>query len=79
MLFACDKAVASAKDDILRDSRDSRGLARVLAGNIQGAIEDFEFYIKNTGDETLKKQGLAWVQALRAGQNPFTKEELATL
>lgn len=79
VLFACDKAVAAAKNDVLWQYRDSRGLARALTGNTQGAIEDFDFFIEKTGDEKLKKQRQAWVQALRAGQNPFTKEELATL
>jgi len=79
VLFACDKAVAAAKNDDLWRYRDSRGLARALIGNSQGAIEDFEFLIEKTGDEKLKNQRQAWVQALLAGQNPFTKEELESL
>ena len=79
VLDACEKAVRSATAEKSWEFRDSRGLARALTGNSQGAIEDFEFVIKKTGDEKLKKQRQAWVQALRAGQNPFTKEELATL
>ncbi|SJM93055.1 hypothetical protein CRENPOLYSF2_3060001 [Crenothrix polyspora] len=80
VLNACEKAVrtATAVDNIW-ELQDSRGLARALTGNSQGAIEDFEVFILKTNDEKLKKQRQAWVQALQAGQNPFTKEELATL
>ena len=60
-------------------ARTAEGLARALTGNSQGAIEDFEDFIQKTGDENRKKQHQAWVKALRAGQNPFTKAELATL
>jgi tetratricopeptide (TPR) repeat protein len=42
---SCDKAVEWA-DPAIRDLyRDSRGLARALTGNKQGAIEDFEAVI----------------------------------
>lgn len=79
VLDACEKAVGAATTEQRWFYQDSRGLARALKGNSQGAIEDFEIFIQKTGDEKLKKQRQAWVQALRAGQNPFTKEELATL
>ena len=79
VLDACEKAVRAAAAEQRWYFQDSRGLARALTGNSQGAIEDFEVYIKNTGDEKLRKQRQAWVQALRAGQNPFAKEELAKL
>jgi regulator of sirC expression with transglutaminase-like and TPR domain len=36
---ACERAVALAPDD--GQIRDSRGLARAMTGNIEGAIEDF--------------------------------------
>ena len=78
VLNACEKAVRAATAEERWKYQDNRGLARALTGNSQGAIEDFEFVI-NTGNEKLKKQRQAWVQALRAGQNPFTKEELAKL
>jgi len=79
VLDACEKAVREATADEREEFQDSRGLARALTGNSQGAIEDFEFYIQKTDNEQHKQQRQAWVQALRAGQNPFTKEELATL
>ena len=77
VMFACNKAVAIAPEN--SDIRDSRGLARALTGNTQGAIEDFEAYIASTDDKKLKSQRQQWVNSLRAGKNPFTDEELKSL
>jgi hypothetical protein len=79
VLDACEKAVTALTAEKRWMYQDSRGLARALTGNSQGAIEDFEDFIQKTGNEKLKKQRQAWVQSLRANLNPFTKEELATL
>ncbi|MGH8551147.1 MAG: NACHT and WD repeat domain-containing protein [Methylococcales bacterium] len=79
VLPACEKAVADTKSDDLWMVRDSRGLARALTGNTQGAIEDFEYLIEKTDNEAYKKQRQAWITALRAGQNPFTQELLESL
>ena len=79
VLTACEKAVSAATAEQRWNYQDSRGLARALTGNSQGAIEDFEVYIQKTDNEQHKNKRQAWVQALRAGQNPFTKEELAIL
>ncbi len=76
-MFACEKAVALAPED--GNIRDSRGLARALTGNYQGAIEDFEAYIAGNVNEESKLQRQRWVKALRAGKNPFTDEELKKL
>ncbi|MEH1791108.1 MAG: ribosome assembly protein 4, partial [Nostoc sp.] len=77
VLLACDKAVALAPDD--SNNRDSRGLARALTGNTQGAITDFEAYIGQTDDKDSKAQRQRWVKDLRAGKNPFTDTELKKL
>ncbi|MEH2372676.1 MAG: ribosome assembly protein 4, partial [Nostoc sp.] len=77
VLFACDKAVALAPGD--RNNRDSRGLARALTSNTQGAIIDFEAYIAQTDDEDIKAQRQRWVKDLRAGKNPFTDAEIKKL
>ena len=79
VLDACEKAVHAATAEQSWEIRDSRGLARALTGNRQGAIEDFEVYIAKANNEKLKKQRQDWVYALRVSKNPFTKEELATL
>ncbi len=43
VLFACEKAVELATDEATY--LDSRGLARALTGDSQGAIEDFQAYV----------------------------------
>ena len=79
VLPACDYAVAQARDDDLWEFRDSRGVARALTENYKGAIEDFEFLIKESGDKELSKQRQEWVYALKAGQTLFTNETLQSL
>jgi hypothetical protein len=80
VMRACDRAVERASgDDPIHDFRDSRGLARALTGNVQGAIEDFEFFIQHTDDAEWKSQRQGWVSALKAGKNPFTPEVLKSL
>ncbi|MDF5740080.1 tetratricopeptide repeat protein, partial [Nostoc sp. S13] len=77
VLPACEKAVALAPE--AGYIRDSRGLARALTGNTQGAITDFEVYIAQTDDKDSKAQRQRWVKDLRAGKNPFTDAELEKL
>ncbi|NET84225.1 MAG: hypothetical protein F6J94_20600 [Moorea sp. SIO1F2] len=77
VMFACEKAIELTPDD--EDYIDSRGLARALTGNRKGAIEDFEQFIKWTDDEEDKAQRQGWVDALKNGENPFTKEVLESL
>ncbi len=77
VLPACEQAVALAPKD--SNIRDSRGLARALTGDTQGAIEDFEAYIAQTEDKDSKAQRQRWVKDLRAGKNPFTEAELKKL
>ncbi|WP_371357275.1 WD40 repeat domain-containing protein, partial [Hydrocoleum sp. CS-953] len=70
VMFACEKAVAlSPKDGGIIDSR---GLARALTGDIEGAIEDFQVYVEWTDNEKNKAQRQEWIKALQAGENPFT-------
>ncbi|WP_306558131.1 tetratricopeptide repeat protein [Nostoc sp. 'Peltigera malacea cyanobiont' DB3992] len=57
VLPACDKAVALAPED--SRIRDSRGLARALTGDTQGAIEDFEAYIAQAQNKDRKAHGSA--------------------
>jgi len=95
VMFACENAVALAPTDgdiwdsrrpartlignTNGDIRDSRGLARALTGNTNGAIEDFQSFINWTEDAEQKAQRQRWIDALRAGENPFTQEELKKL
>ncbi len=76
VMDACEKAVALAPKD--GGIRDSRGLARALTGDIEGAIKDFQFFLDWTGGREKEKRQ-QWIDALRAGENPFTEEEIKSL
>jgi WD40 repeat protein len=77
VMQACEKAVVLAPKD--GGFRDSRGIARALTGDKQGAIEDFQAFIKSTDSDEWKKQRQGWIDALKAGKNPFTQEEIEKL
>jgi WD40 repeat protein len=79
VMRACDQAVERADNDDRIHIRNSRGVARALTGNTEGAIEDFEFFIQHTDHAEQKSQRQAWVGALKAGKNPFTPEVLKSL
>ena len=77
VMAACEQAVALAPD--LENIRDSRGLARALTGDVAGAIDDFEAFVAWTTSDRRRAQRQGWIDALRAGQNPFTPELLERL
>ncbi|MEG4632387.1 TIR domain-containing protein [Microcoleus sp. AR_TQ3_B6] len=77
VISACDTAVALAPGDIR--ARDIRGVARALMGDRAGAMADFQAYIKGTDSAEGKKQRQGWIDALKKGENPFTKDEIAKL
>lgn len=58
--------------------RDSRGLARALTGDFEGAINDFQYYVDNSNGSNAKKRE-QWIIELKAGRNPFTEEVLNDL
>ena len=62
--------------------QDSRGLARVLTGNLVGALEDFRAAV-DSGEfdysDDVKGRRLRWIEALESGNNPLTPEELEEL
>ena len=76
-MFACEKAVMLSTEN--GNPLNSRGIARALTGNKAGAIEDFQAFIAWSDSEEEKAQRQAWIDALRAGENPFTDEELKKL
>ena len=76
VLEYCERAVKLEPEDA--NIRDSRGLARALTGDIDGAIDDFQYYIDNPGGSNAKKRE-QWIIDLKAGRNPFTKEVLNDL
>jgi WD40 repeat protein len=69
----CEQAVALDLSNSNR-YRDSRGLARALTKDFKGAIEDFEAFLEWTNKNEEKLQRQVWINALRAGENPFTPE-----
>jgi len=77
VMAACEQAVALAPDD--GGIRDSRGLARALAGDVAGAIDDFEAFVAWTGNDRDRAQRQDWIVALRSGESPFTPELLEQL
>ena len=81
VMDACENAVELAPDSA--GIRDSRGLARALAGDYTGAIEDFEGYVewlKNSGgsDREIRSRE-QWIVELEAGRNPFDEATLDEL
>ncbi|MBD2227407.1 nSTAND1 domain-containing NTPase [Calothrix anomala] len=77
VMFACNQAVKLAPKN--GNIRDSRGLARALTSDYQGAIADFEAYIAWTDNKDNKAQRQSWVKDLKAGKNPFTDDVLKKL
>jgi hypothetical protein len=74
---ACDAAVAP--DTTLLTTRDSRGLARALAGDLKGAAVDFAYVVDHAKAGSFLDKRAAWLEALRAGRNPFTDQVLGEL
>ncbi len=72
LLDACERAASAAPDSGY--IRDSRGLALALSGESERAIEDFEAFIAWTRDPPDRQQRQKWVDQLRVGDNPFTRE-----
>jgi tetratricopeptide (TPR) repeat protein len=80
-MFACELAVELEPER--GGIRDSRGLARALTGDFEGAIEDFQYYIawgttnrEGRADLDLRR---AWIEALQQGINPFDEATLNAL
>jgi tetratricopeptide (TPR) repeat protein len=81
VLYACENAVNLEPD--FKGFQDSRGLASALTGNLAGALADFQAvldsgWFDNYPDD-FKERRQRWVEALKAGNNPFTPEELEAL
>ena len=79
----CDQAVAADPGGL---SRDGRGLANALLGRDDEAIADFEAFLawvdRSQKDGCRSRYGesrAAWVEALKAGQEPFDPAALADL
>jgi Flp pilus assembly protein TadD len=77
VMFACEKAVELAPKN--GTVLTSRGVAKALTGDTAGAIADFQASLPSTQDDEAKAKRRQWVEKLRAGENPFTPEELIKL
>jgi transglutaminase-like putative cysteine protease len=76
-MAACEAAVAPDTTDL--SYRDSRGLARALVGDLDGSRDDFVYVVAHAAQGEFLDQRAAWLDALRAGKNPFTPEVLEAL
>jgi hypothetical protein len=78
VLYACENAV-----NLNKGFQDSRGLARALTGDLAGALADFQAVLDSGSfdnyPDDFKERRQRWVEALKAGNNPFTPEELEAL
>jgi len=87
VLESCQEAVSRNPEQGM--IRDSRGLARILTGDREGAIEDFKAFIawtrqdqQSNGSDSEYLQYVAqererWITDLEAGRNPFDAATLA--
>ncbi len=78
VMSACEHAVRQQPD--YADFRDSRGLARALLGDFEGAIADFQSFVdaEERAPEVIA-QRREWIRLLEAGTNPFDEKTLADL
>ena len=84
VLMACNQAVDAASTSGQEiTTRDGRGLARALTGDLEGARQDFEDAVQwaqESGyDEAFIESRTAWIAALQAGKNPFDAATLEQL
>jgi hypothetical protein len=81
VLYLCENAVTLEPDN-KGYYQDSRGLARALTDDLSGALEDFQAAVNSNAldySQDVKQRRQRWIEALKAGQNPFTPEELEAL
>lgn len=85
VMKACEFAVALDPSEI--GNIDTRGVARAVAGDFKGAIQDFQRFLAEwKGDsihsqiaERMREQRREWITVLRAGKDPFTTDVLMEL
>jgi WD40 repeat protein/tetratricopeptide (TPR) repeat protein len=78
VMGACEQAVELGAEREKPFYRDSRGVARALLGDWQGAIADFEAFVKDTEDQTKRRQRRSWIEALNK-TGKFPQDELKNL
>jgi len=81
----CDKAVGNELTQFYKFPNDSRGVTHALLGNYESAIEDFQVVVDSLENEeygllpAIYHSRMEWLQALKEGDNPFTKEVIEEL
>jgi WD40 repeat protein len=77
VMFACENAVNLATAEQKGNYQESRGLAKALSGDRQGAIADFQAYIDDPkSNPNYKDQHKQWIAAIKKGENPLTDKVL---
>jgi WD40 repeat protein len=83
VLPAGDREVEVADEDLKAFYRDTRGLARALAGKKQEAIEDFRAFIAWAESHKLYEDNVSmrkeWIKEMEDNKDPFTDETLRKL
>jgi WD40 repeat protein len=81
IMRACERAVSLEPTNA--GFRDSRGVARASVGDLEGALEDFRFYVEAYGEDANRGRRVdrrrVWVEAIEAGGNPFDALTLRAL
>jgi Tfp pilus assembly protein PilF len=79
VMSACEEAVR--RDPEAGAFRDSRAVARALAGDLTGAVEDLRFFLKSeAADEPgVRTRREKWLAELEAGRNPIDAATLREL
>jgi WD40 repeat protein len=93
VMESCEQAVAQSPKEERDFIKDTRGVARALAHDTRGAIEDLQDFVdwtednkrqlvrfgtREQGEEAVKKRE-HWIAELHAGLNPFDEETLKLL
>ncbi len=78
VLPACDRAVALAPESFA--VLDSRGVARAILGDLEGATADLRAALELSNQDDWSEQSKAlrsdWIKALEGGENPLTGDAL---
>lgn len=77
----CERTAQARYDRLW--ARDSRGVARMLAGDYPGAIEDFQFVVDTMRAEGYSGGNVAqrerFIEAMQEGRSPVTEEDMESL
>jgi hypothetical protein len=81
VMTVCEQAVSMtpASHFMYGQHRGSRGVARALTGDFEGAIADLDAFVAWSSNPEERAQARGWIHALRAGENPLTPEVLKQL